>query len=115
MSRVPLGTDGGTWFADPTVAYDTCFVPQGISADLIADREVACAPGHECPRCRPVRGERGVRRRRYGSGGSESLIGLCLTRERFEPCAGEPIDVSMGCGPVGEHTGFSRALPESIC
>jgi acetyl-CoA C-acetyltransferase len=43
MSRVPLGKDGGAWFADPTVAYDTCFVPQGIGADLIADREVACA------------------------------------------------------------------------
>jgi acetyl-CoA C-acetyltransferase len=22
MSRVPLGTDGGAWFADPTVTYD---------------------------------------------------------------------------------------------
>jgi acetyl-CoA C-acetyltransferase len=36
MSRVPIGADGGAWIADPAVAYHTYFVPQGISADLIA-------------------------------------------------------------------------------
>ena len=36
MSRVPIGSDGGAWVADPAVAYGTYFVPQGISADLIA-------------------------------------------------------------------------------
>ncbi len=36
MSRVPMGSDGGAWATDPQVAYDTYFVPQGISADLIA-------------------------------------------------------------------------------
>jgi len=38
MSRVPMGSDGGAWATDPKVAYDTYFVPQGISADLIASR-----------------------------------------------------------------------------
>lgn len=39
MSRVPLGSDGGPYAADPTTAYDNYFVPQGISADLIATIE----------------------------------------------------------------------------
>jgi acetyl-CoA C-acetyltransferase len=38
MSRVPMGSDGGAWPADPSVAFDTYFVPQGVSADLIATK-----------------------------------------------------------------------------
>jgi acetyl-CoA C-acetyltransferase len=36
MSRVPMGADGGALATDPQVAWKTYFVPQGISADLIA-------------------------------------------------------------------------------
>lgn len=36
MSRVPMGADGGAWPIDPAVAWPLYFVPQGISADLIA-------------------------------------------------------------------------------
>ena len=36
MSRVPMGTDGGAWAIDPRVAWQQYFVPQGVSADLIA-------------------------------------------------------------------------------
>ncbi|MCS6946281.1 MAG: acetyl-CoA C-acyltransferase, partial [Steroidobacteraceae bacterium] len=36
MSRVPMGTDGAAWASDPAVAWRTYFVPQGISADLLA-------------------------------------------------------------------------------
>ncbi len=39
MSRVPMGSDGGAWAMDPETAYATSFVPQGISADLIATLE----------------------------------------------------------------------------
>ncbi|MBL8932068.1 MAG: acetyl-CoA C-acetyltransferase [Kineosporiaceae bacterium] len=39
MSRVPMGSDGGAWVLDPETNYDTYFVPQGISADLIATTE----------------------------------------------------------------------------
>ncbi len=39
MSRVPMGSDGGAWAMDPETAYSTGFVPQGISADLIATLE----------------------------------------------------------------------------
>jgi acetyl-CoA C-acetyltransferase len=39
MSRVPIGTDGGAWAMDPQTAYDTSFIPQGVSADLIATVE----------------------------------------------------------------------------
>jgi acetyl-CoA C-acetyltransferase len=39
MSRVPMGSDGGAWAADPATALDTSFVPQGIGADLIATLE----------------------------------------------------------------------------
>jgi acetyl-CoA C-acetyltransferase len=39
MSRVPMGSDGGAWAMDPTTAYETYFVPQGVSADLIATVE----------------------------------------------------------------------------
>jgi acetyl-CoA C-acetyltransferase len=39
MSRVPMGSDGGAWALDPATNYDTSFVPQGVSADLIATLE----------------------------------------------------------------------------
>ena len=39
MSRVPMASDGGAWAMDPETAYATSFVPQGISADLIATIE----------------------------------------------------------------------------
>ena len=39
MSRVPMGSDGGAWAMDPETNYDASFVPQGISADLIATVE----------------------------------------------------------------------------
>ncbi|MEM9172247.1 MAG: acetyl-CoA C-acetyltransferase [Pseudomonadota bacterium] len=38
MSRVPMGSDSGAMAADPRIAYDTYFAPQGISADLIATK-----------------------------------------------------------------------------
>ena len=36
MSRVPMASDGGAWPTDPSSAFPSFFVPQGISADLIA-------------------------------------------------------------------------------
>ncbi len=36
MSRVPMGMDGGAIAVDPSIAIDNYFVPQGISADIIA-------------------------------------------------------------------------------
>ncbi|BFU47635.1 acetyl-CoA C-acetyltransferase [Krasilnikovia sp. MM14-A1004] len=36
MSRVPMGSDGGAWITDPATSFATHFVPQGVSADLIA-------------------------------------------------------------------------------
>ncbi|AMB47662.1 acetyl-CoA C-acetyltransferase [Methylobacterium sp. AMS5] len=38
MSRVPIFSDGGAWSTDPAVAFATHFIPQGISADLMATR-----------------------------------------------------------------------------
>ena len=38
MSRVPMGSDGGAMAADPEAMFDLYFVPQGISADLIATK-----------------------------------------------------------------------------
>jgi acetyl-CoA C-acetyltransferase len=39
MSRVPMGSDGGAIAMDPETAYAARFVPQGVSADLIATIE----------------------------------------------------------------------------
>jgi acetyl-CoA C-acetyltransferase len=39
MSRVPMASDGGAWAMDPETNFATYFVPQGISADLIATIE----------------------------------------------------------------------------
>ncbi|SMO32132.1 acetyl-CoA C-acetyltransferase [Ruegeria faecimaris] len=36
MGRVPMGSDGAAIAADPSLAMNTYFVPQGISADIIA-------------------------------------------------------------------------------
>jgi acetyl-CoA C-acetyltransferase len=38
MSRVPMGSDGGSWPMDPAVAFNAYFAPQGIGADLIATK-----------------------------------------------------------------------------
>ncbi len=38
MSRVGIGASGGAWPMDPAIAIDTYFMPQGISADLIATK-----------------------------------------------------------------------------
>ncbi len=38
MSRVPMGSDGGSWAVDPAVATHLYFAPQGIGADLIATK-----------------------------------------------------------------------------
>jgi acetyl-CoA C-acetyltransferase len=39
MSRCTMGMDGGAWAIDPAVAWPLHFIPQGISADLIATME----------------------------------------------------------------------------
>jgi acetyl-CoA C-acetyltransferase len=36
MSRIPMGSDGAAIAVDPSIAMEQCFVPQGISADIIA-------------------------------------------------------------------------------
>jgi acetyl-CoA C-acetyltransferase len=38
MSRVGIGASGGAWPVDPSIAIPTYFMPQGISADLIATK-----------------------------------------------------------------------------
>ncbi len=39
MSRISMGAAGGAWATDPELAWDSSFVPQGISADLIATKQ----------------------------------------------------------------------------
>ncbi|MBM3540968.1 MAG: acetyl-CoA C-acetyltransferase, partial [Alphaproteobacteria bacterium] len=39
MSRVKIMSAGAAWYQDPEVAFPTYFIPQGISADLIATRQ----------------------------------------------------------------------------
>ncbi len=38
MSRIGLGMAGGAWFMDPSVNLPSYFMPQGVSADLIATK-----------------------------------------------------------------------------
>ena len=38
MSRTPMGSDGGAWPVDPSSAFPLYFVPQGVSADMIASK-----------------------------------------------------------------------------
>ncbi len=38
MSRIGLGMSGGAWFMDPSVNFPAYFMPQGVSADLIATK-----------------------------------------------------------------------------
>ncbi len=38
MSRVGMGMSGGAWFMDPSVGIPSYFMPQGVSADLIATK-----------------------------------------------------------------------------
>jgi acetyl-CoA C-acetyltransferase len=39
MSRVQMGSDGGAWVFDPEISAAVRFVPQGVSADLLATLE----------------------------------------------------------------------------
>ncbi|WP_105381391.1 acetyl-CoA C-acetyltransferase [Neorhizobium alkalisoli] len=38
MSRVGMGMSGGSWYMDPSVNFPAFFMPQGVSADLIATK-----------------------------------------------------------------------------
>jgi acetyl-CoA C-acetyltransferase len=38
MSRVGIGSSGGAWAMDPSAAIPTYFMPQGVSADLMATK-----------------------------------------------------------------------------
>jgi len=38
MGGVAMGSDGGAWPVDPSSAFPTYFVPQGVSADMIASK-----------------------------------------------------------------------------
>src|SRR5207245_1660334 len=38
MSRVGIGASGGAWPMDPSIAVPAYFIPQGVSADLIATK-----------------------------------------------------------------------------
>jgi acetyl-CoA C-acetyltransferase len=38
MSRIGIGASGGAWSMDPSIALQSYFMPQGISADLIATK-----------------------------------------------------------------------------
>jgi acetyl-CoA C-acetyltransferase len=38
MSRVGMGMSGGAWYMDPSVNFPSYFMPQGVSADLIATK-----------------------------------------------------------------------------
>jgi acetyl-CoA C-acetyltransferase len=38
MSRVGIGASGGAWPVDPSIALKSYFMPQGVSADLIATK-----------------------------------------------------------------------------
>lgn len=39
MSRWPMGSDGGAWAMDPRINHQLSFIPQGVSADLVASLE----------------------------------------------------------------------------
>jgi acetyl-CoA C-acetyltransferase len=47
MSRVPMMSDAGPWYADPEVSRRTRFVHMGIAADLVATLEGFERPGLE--------------------------------------------------------------------
>ncbi|MDO9306753.1 MAG: acetyl-CoA C-acetyltransferase [Mesorhizobium sp.] len=38
MSRIGMGMSGGAWFMDPSIGLPSYFVPQGVSADVIATK-----------------------------------------------------------------------------
>jgi acetyl-CoA C-acetyltransferase len=38
MSRIGIGASGGAWAMDPSIALKSYFMPQGVSADLIATK-----------------------------------------------------------------------------
>ncbi|KQY23979.1 acetyl-CoA C-acetyltransferase [Rhizobium sp. Root482] len=38
MSRIGMGMSGGAWYMDPSVNFPGYFMPQGVSADLIATK-----------------------------------------------------------------------------
>ncbi len=119
MSRVPMASDGGAWYTDPETAFQTDFIPQGISADLIATME-----GYDRTAVDAFAAESQARAAKATANGwfSESLVpvvdrnGLAvLDHDEFirpdttvESLAGLPPSFAA----IGEHGGFDSVALE---
>ncbi|MCW2972749.1 MAG: acetyl-CoA acetyltransferase, partial [Thermoleophilia bacterium] len=122
MSRVPMASDGGAWAMDPETALDTSFVPQGISADLIAtiegyDRQTV----DEYAVLSQERAARAIAEGRFARSIVPVRDGAGLTildRDEF-PRAGTTVESLAGLNPsfevMGEIGGFDAvALQEFV-
>ena len=83
MSRVGIGAAGGAWPMDPSLAIATYFMPQGISADLIATN-VRIFPRRRRRLCGR---EPEARRRRLGRRPLRPLGGRRQGRQRLDALA----------------------------
>jgi acetyl-CoA C-acetyltransferase len=119
MSRVPMASDGGAWAMDPETAIQTNFIPQGISADLIATLDgfsrtdvdayaaesharaaKAWANGYFARSVVPVRDRNGLRILDH-----DQLVRPGTT---VETLAGLPVSFAA----IGEHGGFDSVALE---
>ena len=106
MSRVGMGMSGGAWFMDPSVGLPGYFVPQGVSADLIATKYGFCAtmstPMRSRARsARPTPGKRATSR-------SPS------SRSRTRTASPSSIMMSI-CGRRQTCRRWPRSIPHSPC
>ena len=65
MSRVGIGASGGAWPVDPAIAIHSYFMPQGVSADLIATKY-----GFPATTSTPTRSRASAAPRRRGTTGA---------------------------------------------
>ena len=108
MSRIPMGSDSGAMHADPSIAYKTYFVPQGIGADLIATkwgfkREDVDAYALESQKRAAQRLEQGLLRRLRSS--RKDHIGLTLLDKDEHPRPDTTMDDLTGLKAVFEVPG----------
>jgi acetyl-CoA C-acetyltransferase len=119
MSRVPMASDGGAWYTDPETAFATDFVPQGISADLIATME-----GYDRTAVDAFAAESQDRAAKATANGwfSESLVpvvdrnGLAILEQDEFIRPDTTVETLAGLPPsfaaIGEHGGFDSVALE---
>ncbi len=104
MSRVGIGASGGAWPVDPSIAMPAYFMPQGVSADLIA----TAIRLHAATTSTPMRWKARSARRGPGTSGRFDQVGRA-GHGRQRPRPSWP--ATSTCGPPPTMQSLAQLKP----